>query len=104
LLRDSKLCANPPCCPGGRSPRQLLLALLSTCCAPVRLRGRGELGGVRAAEGEGEGSEVAGGGGGATGWLLEETRRGGEGGGAGGGNAAAAPVAAAAAAAVPLPV
>jgi hypothetical protein len=97
LLRDSKLCANPPCCPGGRSPRRLAQTLWSSCLAPVRWRGRrgGLGGGGRAAEDadadSAHGDGLAGGGGGPTGWLLGEGRDGrGAAGGRGGGGGAAA--------------
>ena len=58
LLRDSRLCANPPCCPGGRSPLKLAAGLWATCFAPVRLKCKRSGGAARAGSGMG--------------WLLEE--------------------------------
>ncbi|GBF89059.1 palmitoyltransferase [Raphidocelis subcapitata] len=40
LLRNSRLCTNPPCCPGGRSPTRLARGLFARCCAPIRWRAR----------------------------------------------------------------
>lgn len=63
LLRDAKLCLNPPCCPGGRSPVRLARSLWGVCCAPVRLKGKACTP---------AGAEDAGRRNSASGWLLEE--------------------------------
>jgi hypothetical protein len=55
LLRDSKLCANPPCCPGGRSPARLAAGLWAVCCAPVRLRPPPQPGGGGTSRGSDDG-------------------------------------------------
>jgi hypothetical protein len=38
LLTDRQLCRSAPCCPGTRSPAQLLAAWQRVCCGPVLLR------------------------------------------------------------------
>eukprot|EP00878_Enallax_costatus_P024924 GHUV01026629.1.p1 GENE.GHUV01026629.1~~GHUV01026629.1.p1 ORF type:complete len:266 (+),score=40.75 GHUV01026629.1:503-1300(+) len=38
LLTDKHLCSDPPCCPGTRSPMNLLQSWRAMCCSPIAYR------------------------------------------------------------------